>query len=318
MKRGIYFLAIILLLIFIGLQLLEPGAIYLGRRWLEKELGGSVVSIASCNLLPLGALVLSGIEITKPGDFDIKVKRLSLRYIPLFLLRSTFRKAHLTEALIEIEVSDAAFKGFGIQFQGVNLKINRMQQEAGYFSIHQIKYGRVKIEELKSVASLRGSVILLDPLFARAFNGEIQGNLRFNLDEAKEYSANLKLAGLDAEAIAGNFNLDKQVQLSGKLSGNLAFSGKGLDITGLNAEFSAGPGKINVTDARLLKDLARSSKQPLDILAAALKNYDYNSGVASLGIQEENLILQIDFEGEAGRRSLNIIVHNFQLKKEGL
>ena len=66
-----------------------------------------------------------------------------------------------------------------------------------------------------------------------------------------------------------------------------------------------------------LENMARDTKQPLDLLVESFKDYQYNIGTIKLFLDHNNLTLDIVLDGEAGKRELKIILHDFSIKKEG-
>ncbi|MGD9015028.1 MAG: YdbH domain-containing protein, partial [Candidatus Omnitrophota bacterium] len=130
----------------------------------------------------------------------------------------------------------------------------------------------------------------------------------------------LKFVNLDLETLVHDFGLNKKVELSGKLTGRLNFQGAGLNLHALNGDFSSAEygGRLIIKDTQFLENLARNSKQPLDIFVESFQDYEYNTGIIRLALDKGNLILDIALDGEAGKRNLNITLHDFRLKQEGL
>jgi hypothetical protein len=48
----------------------------------------------------------------------------------------------------------------------------------------------------------------------------------------------------------------------------------------------------------------------------SFKNYRYNAGVVELSLQGPDLVFDIRLEGDAGKRDLTIVLHDFKLTKE--
>lgn len=194
-------------------------------------------------------------------------------------------------------------------------------QSAGSLLIHQIQYNKLKIDELRGQARLKNKLLFLDDLSAQAFSGIIQGNLNIALDGNYGYLMNLKFINLDTEAFVEDFNLNEKIKMSGKLSGQLTLQGKGLDFQAINGDFSdvSGGGVLTIKDAKFLESIARSSKQPLDLLVESFKDYHYNKAVMKLYQDNGNLNFDLAMDSEAGKRNLSIAVHDFKLKRrEGI
>jgi hypothetical protein len=76
-------------------------------------------------------------------------------------------------------------------------------------------------------------------------------------------------------------------------------------------------GTLVIMDAKFLENMARNTQLPLELLVEDFKNYRYNTGLLSLGLEDNNIILKVALEGEAGKRNLNVILHDFKLGREG-
>jgi hypothetical protein len=59
--------------------------------------------------------------------------------------------------------------------------------------------------------------------------------------------------------------------------------------------------------------MAEATSQPLSLLVENFKNYRYNIGQVGLGAEGSNVILNISLEGEAGKRQLSVVFHDFKL-----
>ena len=92
------------------------------------------------------------------------------------------------------------------------------------------------------------------------------------------------------------------------------FEGKGAALTALSGDFAAAdPGGILVIkDDTMLKNVAASSGQPLDLLMESFKNY--NKGLVKLGLAPDGIVFGIDMDGETGKRNFDIVWHIVPLK----
>jgi len=198
----------------------------------------------------------------------------------------------------------------GLRLENVSLKADQ-KFASGVLDIAQIKYNEAGIGEIKSKLRLNEKNLFLDSISCKVFGGEAQGDLSLSLDRNIEYLANLKFINLDLDTFVKNFNLSEKFQMSGRLNGRLALAGRGLNIKILNGDFfTAEPGgALSIRGNKFLENLAQSSKQSLDILVESFKDYRYNTGIIRLYKQEENLVLDIALDGEAGKRNLNVTLH---------
>jgi hypothetical protein len=162
--------------------------------------------------------------------------------------------------------------------------------------------------------------LFLDTFSAKVFGGQIRGNAALKIDQGAFYLASLNFTDLDLEKFVSAFELEEKFRMSGLLGGRIVLEGRGADIRILNGDLAmteAG-GMLIIKDPRVLEHIAGRSGQPLDILVESLKNYHYNRGTVTLSLEEGSLLLIMALDGEAGKRNLNIVLHDFQLTKDGL
>lgn len=203
--------------------------------------------------------------------------------------------------------------------QGLRIEgglFNVMQgQDSGELKAKKLQFDKINIEDVTGRSRLAGDLLYLDSISALFSGGQIQGNLTSQIGKDTEYAANIKFLGLDLERLIKDLDLENKLQLSGKLSGSINLEGKGLNLNVLSGNLtSLSPGgMLIIKDDKFLKNLAQASQQSFDILVESFKNYHYNTGVMKLGLDKGNLILDIALNGEAGKRNLNITLHDFKL-----
>ena len=246
-------------------------------------------------------------------NLDLKLKDLNLQAKVSLGLSLTGRLINY----LDLEIGFLDSQGFHLE--DANLKFSQ-KEDSGELYVNKLKYGKLKIEEIKSKARLKEEVLFLDSLSAKVLEGQLKGDLSFRIDQEREYLANLEFVNLNLAKFVDDFNLDKKFQVTGSLSGAVAFNGKGSDINTLAGDFSAAEsgGIMVIKDNSILENLARNSKQPLDILVESFRDYHYNTGIMKLSLDKGNLVLDIALDGETGKRNLNITLHDFRLKREGL
>ena len=98
----------------------------------------------------------------------------------------------------------------------------------------------------------------------------------------------------------------------------MILSGRGTEVDVLDGDFSMAStgGMFVVKDTRTLEDMARASGQSLDLLVESFRNYHYNRGAVTMSLEKKALSVDMALEGEAGKRNLNIVLHDFQLTRE--
>jgi hypothetical protein len=220
-------------------------------------------------------------------------------------------KQEINYADLELDSLDS----FGIIIENANLKAAQIPA-IGTLNIAKVKYDKAVINQIKANVRLEGSSLTFDTFSARIFDGEVRGNLSFKLDKEGVYRADLEFIGLDPEAFVKDFKLEEKFNLSGKISGAVKLAGRGPDIKIIAGNLKASPlgGMLTITDTGYLEKLARDSGESLNILVESLKNYHYNNGRLNLSLEQGNLIFDAALEGEAGKRNLIVVLHDFNLR----
>lgn len=211
-------------------------------------------------------------------------------------------------------------KVFSLEGSGLQLKdafITAGKPSPGSLRIGQIKYNKLVIKNIEGMARLEDKTLTLDSLSAGILGGSIHGNAHLELKPAGEYLLRLQAKDIDLAAFINDFNLGGKVSLNGRVSGGVTLKTRAYDIDLLSGDFNAeAPGGVlTIKDTAYLERIAAGSSQPLDLLVESFKNYRYNTGVMKLYFEKGNLILDIVLEGEAGRRNLSIVLHDFKLRR---
>ena len=223
----------------------------------------------------------------------------------------------LTQNLDYLDFKMDIFKMPGVQTENVFLKLYP-NSAAGNFSIAQMKYDKLRVTDIKGNLKLEDMILSLYGVSARTLDGDLRADMDLKINKQAQYTLNLKCADLDIERFVRDFNLREKFDMSGRLSGDLKLQGKGAHIEILGGNFSTlePGGTLVIRDTKFLENMARKSRQPLDLLGESFKDFRYNTGVMSLSFEEGNIILKIELEGEAGKRNLKVVLHNFSLGKE--
>ena len=304
---------LILVLIILGLRFfMKPALTLFARKLLERAFQTSDVHIGNSRLTFLQQLAFSDIRVKKLESFDIKIKQASIVYSLPSLLNRRVTKFKLEEvtfgglALKELEL-------IRIQIQLAPRKV----QVSGDLNIPQIKYQKAKIGPLQAKLKIDNKVLYLDSLTAQIFNGKAEGRISLNLDKKMDYQADLNFIDLDIDRFIRDFDLKERFQMTGILEGKVYLTGSGATIQQIKGDLatSQAGGQLTITDKRILENLARTSQQSLDILVESFKNYYYNIGIVKLGMEEGNLVVDVRLNGEGGARNLNIVVHDFNLRR---
>jgi hypothetical protein len=108
------------------------------------------------------------------------------------------------------------------------------------------------------------------------------------------------------------FEWDKKVSVTGLFTGKMDIEGQGNGIARLEGAFDAkaGGGDIRILDQAFLQRIADNSKQPIEIVRASFENYHYTNGRARFRLEGKDILLNLDLEGDAGKRNLEVNLHD--------
>jgi len=217
------------------------------------------------------------------------------------------------QSVRSLDLKIFSLDGRGIRVENGTIKIARGQP--GDLFIQKFQYGKLKIDDIRAGVRLAGKDLFLESLSGQAFNGELQGALSVTLDNPLAYLARLSFVNLDLEGFVADFDLEEKFQMSGMMSGKITVIGRGQNFNIIDGVFSsvASGGVLVIKNNEFLENIARGSRQPLDIVVASLKNYHYNVGVLKLFLENGNLIFDMALDGETGKRNIQITLHDFNL-----
>lgn len=204
----------------------------------------------------------------------------------------------------------------GVRMENAFVNLGRKSGQ-GDFSVSRIKYNKLNVIDIKGKIKLSPDSLKLFGVSAKALNGDLAGDLDIKIDKQVRYLVNLRCSDLDIESFVWDFNLRDKFTMTGRLNGDLKLSGLGarLEILGGNFSTLSPGGTLVIKDTKFLENMARNSRQPMDLLVESFKNYEYNKGLMGLSLEGNNVILKIGLEGKTGKRDLNVVLHDFSLGK---
>lgn len=246
----------------------------------------------------------------------------------------------LSEAKVSISTADLSLEAFvSLGLNAISQKINKVDLKLDYlessgfkvqnaslsvgqgspsgrFSISKINHDKFKIEKIESPARLLGKTLFLESASASIFKGRLSADIILDLEKNPHYQVSLNFADLNLDSLVRDLKLQEKVELSGKLGGRVILEGDGPDIKIIDGDLNtAEPGGVlTIKDNEYLENLARNSGESLDIIVESFKNYRYNTGTIKLSLKEGDLILDVYLNGEAGKRNLAVILHDFKLR----
>lgn len=276
-RKYIHWLLLCFILIAIIACYARPLTIYFAKQYLKKIFPASAVSIGACKIRPLSLIAFSDVEIREGGLFGIKFKQAEIHYQPVSLLKG-----------------NVLFSFLGLDCD----------------------FGKLRLRGCQGRVALRGRRADLDLSSCDIFGGKISGSAKLGLSGRLAYSAELNVSGINLDDFIKDFELGEKFRMSGNLSGTARIEGKGGDMEILSGSLQAARpgGALVITDRSFLENIARASGQSFEMLVESFKDYHYNTGIVELSLDKGNLIFDITLDGEAGRRKLDIVVHDFSLR----
>ena len=182
---------------------------------------------------------------------------------------------------------------------------------AGRLDIGEISYQKWKVEAIRAPFKLSPNSLALSLETAEWLDVPLRGEGMVDFFPEPRFRVKILTDPLPVPEILAAFEWDKKVSVSGALSGTLEAEGTFSKLTKLHGQWdSQNQGDLVIVDQTLLERLAASSKQPLSIIKASFEKYHYNTGRIALSLDEGSVRLGIGLEGEAGKRDLEVNLHD--------
>ncbi|NQT21935.1 MAG: YdbH domain-containing protein [Candidatus Omnitrophica bacterium] len=221
-------------------------------------------------------------------------------------------KASLPEKRVHhIDAAINNLKVRGVSLEG-GLIEGSLSGEGAEFSVKKIAYNKAIMTGISGTVRFNDPILSLDSLSASIFNGDIGGTAEVSLAGTNNFAVDLNCRNLDLISFVEDFNLTKKVEMTGKLKGELFLNGTRSGITDVRGEFSTDVpgGVLIIKDTRFLENIAKGAEQPLDIIVENFKNYRYDIGTINVGLNKNDLDLNIHLDGQSGKRAFNVILHD--------
>ncbi len=314
MKRARLIL-ITVLIFFLALRMaLSPLAIFIAKSQLKKLLPGSSVAIDGCSVNPFRQLSFSGVQVSKKPLYDFKIKQAQIYFSLASILKGL--KVNPWELIESCQINIDSLEMNQVSLESGYLKATRGHDD-GVIKVNKVKVGKLNIKDIRGKARLEDGYLFLDLLTAELLGGHLEGDSRIKLAGSVTYQMKLNFFDLDLDTFMKDFEFKEKAEVSGKVSGLLKLQGQMREVVILDGKLSIGKdgGTLFIKDARFLENLARSSGQALDLVVESFKNYRYNIGITNISLQDNNIVFLIDLDGSAGKRSLNITLHDFNPRR---
>ena len=283
-----------------------------------------------------------GVKIREGNSYDVKIEKVRAYYKLRSILKKKIEKIEALNANLEFNKDGVEIKAIAsIQidipakivdyiklnvsslntslFQAEGITLNAVQgQDAGEFYIKAVNYNKLKIGDVAGKAGLKGKILNINPILVSFLNGNVKGDFNISLDEEMNYNLRLNSQSLEIKKFVDDMKLNEKFDMTGRLEGIFSMSGMGREIKEIKGDFltDTSGGTLIINDRTFLENVAKQSNQPLDIIVESFRNYNYNKGAVKLSAETGNLVMDLKLEGISGKRSLAIILHDFNKGKE--
>lgn len=253
------------------------------------------------------------------GYFFAKPLLLSLSQAQLkkIFKQSAISNLKITPAFIEFQdigIRDGISYDLKIKEVRIYYNLRSIFDKKADFYIKDIKYNKLKIGDVTGKGVLKGNVLYINPMLVSFLGGNVKGEFKLSLDKDLNYDLRLNSHGMEIKKLVDDMEFTEKFDMTGRLEGEFYLSGKGAAIKDIKGNFytDKNGGMLVIKDKTFLRNIAKQSNQSLDIIVESFRNYNYNTGVLELYINDGSLVLDIKLNGETGKRSLTIVLHEFK------
>ena len=225
-------------------------------------------------------------------------------------------------ALRSAELRDISLNVRQLEYSGIrvsNASLQAAAQRPGSFFIEKIDAGKLAVRNARAGVSIAGMDLKLEDLTAEALAGSIHAIARFTLAAGLPYEASAKAENLDLAVFVRDFGLQERLDLSGLVTGALEARGSSAGFKILTGDLKGiePGGFLNIRDQSMIDTLAARSGQARDLVSRSFTDYRYDNARAQLYSEDNKLVLDVVFLGIQGKRSLKVILHDFNVKGGG-
>jgi hypothetical protein len=303
---------IVLISFFVLAVSINPFILFIVREQLKKRLPGSTVAISRCRFIFFRGISLNGILVSKAPVYDLRIRSLSIGFSPATIFKAF--QGGLAQAIESCEITIDYFDFNKARLTGGYLKVSRTNDN-GEVGCAEFKYEKLRVKDIKGKSSLKKETLRFDSLSGQLLSGSFKGDSFVLLNSSLGYQAKTDFSNLDLGTFMKDFALNEKAEVSGTVSGFLELRGdsRKFEVMEGNLDSSKEGGTLTIKDTKFLENMARSSGQALDLVVESFKNYRYNTAKITLFLKDNNLVFLIDLNGSAGKRTLDITLHDFNL-----
>jgi len=333
-KIFLIFVIVIIALSIAAYFLAKPVLLPIINKELQKIFKESSVSDFS---LTKDFIEFRGIEIRQKRSYDLKIKKARIYYSLQSILKKKIGKVEAIDLNIGFNKNDIKIKANAsfqvdvsaktidyiklnvsscktslFEIQGLVLDASQ-GRDTGEFYIKGINYNKLKLADVMGKSGLKERRLRIDPLLVSFLGGNVKGEFSITLDQDMDYDLHLDTQAVDIKRLVDDMELNEKFEMTGRLGGAFYLAGRGQGMKDIKGYFNtAAPGGVLIIkDKMFLENVARQSNQPLDIIVESFRNYNYNNGIIKLSIESGNLTMEMRLDGMAGKRSLAVVLHDF-------
>lgn len=205
----------------------------------------------------------------------------------------------------EISIEEAGFR-----WALSPLPIGRVRQ--AYIGGAECRYARLVIKDISANIRMDKGSFAAEDISGTVFGGKLTGTIGARFDEDDIFYADLRFNGIRLLALAEELEFADKIELSGSMNGNMAIEARGTKVASIDGRFdtSREDNVFNIKDTSYLEKITGQTQQPADILVESLKDYRYNTGTLKLGLEGPDILLDINMDGDQGKRDLTVVLHD--------
>ena len=299
MSRRFYFSMFFILAAITLAVCFEPLVIAVIRGQLKTKLAADTVQIKSFAFKSFREVRLAGITVDKKDVFTVKADGINVGFSWITVWNKDIESIVIQHASVDYQK---------LHVENLNLQASRSRTD-GQFSIEKITYDKASLSDIKSPVQMKGRSLVFSALSAYFLEGQIKGEMDAGLKDLPEFHAKLHFTNLSVERFVKDFDLQKKMEMTGQLNGDLEVGGRGSDISVLGGDFKmASPGgKLIIKDRRLLENIVQRAY--LDTAVETLQDYHYNAGGLQVSMEGKNLVADVKLDGRQGKRDFKIVYH---------
>lgn len=209
-------------------------------------------------------------------------------------------------SLRRFEFADAAVDGSSIF---VSFDLGSASARAGAF-IHRLSRGKAEVTDVTARGRVVSDRVFLDAFTCAVFGGTLkaQGEGVKDARGISSFEITLNLSNIDAQKALRAFAPEAKFELSGSFSGDVSLvieEGRLKAVQGLLASTSGG--RMIVTDTSVFQGVKATTAA--NLVVENLKDYHYDNGDVTLGLEGADLKLDMELAGAGGTRQLTVVFH---------